>query len=121
MRSAVLHKKFWLGLAFLTLAGLLGSMTLTTPQSIGPKGVLVWFLGFYAAVTACLIVAGAYVFRRGRDLEWIDLVRAAGWSVAAVALLALRSLGQLQIRDIALIVGLILVLSVYSRALRRRS
>lgn len=100
----------------------------TSPQSIGPAGILLVFLLLYVFFASCLFIvlwAGESGLRRvlGEDRvrklpKWQLEVRRSYYiaSVIAfvpVALLAMQSLGQLQLRDVFLVVILAGLVSFY--------
>lgn len=103
-------------------------VTQTSPDSIGPAGILLVFVLlyiFFASVLFIVLHAGEAMLRMvmgeervARMPRWSFEVKKAYYlaSVLAfvpVALLAMQSLGQLQVRDIALVGVLALLVSFY--------
>lgn len=103
-------------------------MVQTSPQSVGPAGILLVFLLLYVFFASCLFIvlhAGESIVRRlaGEDRvrrlpRWGLEVKRAYYlaSVVAfvpVALLAMQSLGQLQVTDVLLVAALAGLLSFY--------
>lgn len=100
------------------LAGLLvGSMFVVTPDKLGPFGITLWFLAALASLWS--IVAGVVYF----FLWWLNRPQARKTSLQAgglvsgyvIALLALNSLRQLDLKDIVLVSLLVLLAGFYLR------
>lgn len=100
----------------------------TSPQSIGPAGILLVFLLLYVFFASCLFIilwAGESLLRRLLGAERIkklskwQLELSKAYYVASVlafvpvALLAMQSLGQLQLRDVVLVLVLAGLVSFY--------
>lgn len=99
------------------------AMIFTSPVSIGPIGVTVWFLLLLCAIASLL--AGAlfwYKLRSPRIQNTEDKLLQhswrQGWLIggALVALLALSSLRQLTGRDAGIILGIMLLLEIFLRS-----
>lgn len=115
----MLHRRLWLYTGFLAAALAIVMMITTTPQSVGPAGVLAWFGLAYIAVVALPTSLQAH-FKKSLYVSWRT---AAQWSLlgfGVIGVVGLRSLGQLQARDILLLVVLVGLLSLYLRRTRRR-
>lgn len=105
----------------LASGGLALSVLLTTPASIGPIGVTIWFVAFLTAVSGALTLAlygtKTYLHLHGTAQHRLrysgrQALLLGGW---ATAMIALSTLQQLNLRD-ALLLGLILlVVELYAR------
>lgn len=115
MLQIITHRRFWLGVSGVSLVYLLVLVFTTTPQRVGPSGVVSWFVAAYVFTVAALVAANGYIFGRKTLVSWRAISRQALWGVGIVSLLALRSLGQLQLRDTLLIVLLLATLGLYLR------
>lgn len=101
------------------LAGLSISMLLVKPQELGPFGITVWFSVLLVAITGFITL---WLWRRYDDTRegfLLALRRGFVISVWVVALLALNSLRQLDIRDIILIIILGLLVDFYWRRIEK--
>lgn len=96
-----------------TVAGIIFTLLtlLTSPESIGPFGVLVWLLLLY--IVAINVVGLIWVFVKKRPLTLSGLFRILGLSLLGFFLLGLHSLNQLHIRDVMVIGALSMLLSFY--------
>lgn len=116
LKNVLTHRRFWLVLDAVAAGYLLMLMLTTTPQSIGPGGVVSWFAAAYFWMVASLISLHSYVLnRREIQIGWQTISRQALWAVGGIGVVALRSLGQLQLRDTLLIGLLIAILALYIR------
>lgn len=97
------------------------SLVVTNPTKLGPLGVTFWFVLVLAALTATLATLLYYIKIRFRPdgvaRRQLGTSVRQGFLVAfgAVAMLALRSLRQLSLRDIVLIVLIISLVEFYRR------
>lgn len=97
----------------------------TTPLSIGPLGVTLWFLALMVALSCWFALLALWIARRSSDHselgpKAISDSRRRGLFVGGfiTILLALSSLRQLSLRD-ALLLGLILLLIEFYLVARR--
>lgn len=116
IKQLLTHRRFWLATGLAAASYLLALMLTTTPQAVGPGGVVSWFAAAYFLMMASLISLRSYVFNRGEiQVGWQTISRQALWAVGGIGVVALRSLGQLQLRDTLLIGLLIAILALYIR------
>lgn len=110
------------------IVALLLSMLLTNPSSLGPTGVTLWFLGFWGVLSANMaFLKYELVMRFGKETARLTKHRTMmvairhGALVGAglTVLLALSSLQQLDVRDIALVVVLLALVEFYARSRQR--
>lgn len=111
-----------------TIVALFALFQMTDPISIGPGGILIVFILIYLFFVSCLFIIlhfGAGLV--GRILLSRKTVEQREWSVgirksyyiasivafAPVCLLAMHTIGQLQIRDVALVMVLTFVAIFY--------
>ena len=107
---------------------LLFSMLLTNPTNLGPTGVTLWFLGFWAVLGANLaFLKYELVMRFGKEMTKLNKHRTMmtairhGALVGAglTVLLALSSLQQLDARDVGLVAALLVLIEFYARSRQR--
>jgi hypothetical protein len=104
----------------LTIVAMVG-LLLTSPETLGPRGVTLWFI-LLAGALGCLLTLAFYAgkryfrFHTTPQLRWRYSLR-QGFLVSSltVVLLALSSLGQLTLRDGLLLVSLVLLFELYVR------
>lgn len=114
-----LHRRLWLYTGLLTAALAIVMMISTTPQSVGPAGVLAWFGLAYI----CIVTLPTSLQAHLKKSQYVSWRIAAQWCLVGfgvVGVLGLRSLGQLQARDILLLVVLVILLSLYLKRVRRQ-
>jgi hypothetical protein len=91
-------------------------MTNTTPDRVGPQGVVVFFVLLYVVSTfvvhGFVILLGKLGYLPNLVAAW-RLSRSAVVGFVPIFILALNSLGQLSARDILLIVGLACIGLIY--------
>ena len=106
------------------VAALLLSMVLTNPSNLGPAGVTLWFLAFGVVLAANIALANyELIMRFGKETTKLTkhktimgcLRHGALLGGGLAVLLALSSLGQLDARDIGLVVVLIGLVEFYLR------
>ena len=115
----------WLGIlivwAVVSAAGLVLSVTLTNPATIGPVGVTIFFLVLlcFLASAACILLYTAKTFLRIHAAapnrlrySWRQGLLIGGWVTGLLALSTLRQLGAL---DAILLALLLLIVEVYVR------
>ena len=114
MRTRFFTRRFfWLSVSLVTVLAVLFMMLATTPQEAGPGGVIVWFGLAYIIVVTLPTVLHAYLLSKTEHISWHI---AAQWCLLGFGLLGvlgLRSLGQLQARDLLLVVILLTLLALY--------
>lgn len=107
--------------ALTAIVGLLLSVLLTNPLSIGPIGVTLWFVVLYLGLSAVFALAlyGAKTFLRIHSASaarlrysWRQGLLVSGW---VAGLLALNTLRQLSGLDAILLAILLLIVEVYVR------
>lgn len=104
-------------------AAVLLAVIFTSPEMIGPVGVTIWFLILLASL-ACLAAGALFWYKKrspriqNTDEKLLEHSWRQGWLLggAAVAILALSSLGQLTARDAGIILGLTLLLEIFLRS-----
>ena len=124
----MLRSRYLVVVPLLSVLAIFLLMVQTSPQTIGPAGILLVFLllyVFFASSLFLILWAGESVLRRlfgdertARLPKWQLEVKRAYYvaSVIAfvpVALLAMQSLGQLQLRDVVLVTILAALVSFY--------
>ena len=106
---------------------LLISMVLTNPTNLGPGGVTLWFLGFWLVLATNLAFLKYELVMRygsetakstGRKTKLAALRHGVLIGAGLTVLLALSSLQQLDIRDIALVTVLLILIEFYARTRR---
>jgi hypothetical protein len=104
------------GLPFVWGAGLFVFLNITSPLQSGPLSVLVAFVLVYFFVTSLLYAVARLAIRIGNFLGWkrdippktiYYLVSVIG--LGPVFILALNTLGQLEIKDVILVILLLVV------------
>lgn len=109
------------------VAALLLSTVFTSPASLGPTGVTLWFLGFWVVISSCLaFVKYELVMRFGKEVTKLNHHKMVTTSLRhgalagglATILLALSSLQQLDIRDVGLVVVFVVLVEFYVRTRR---
>lgn len=100
---------------------LLASLFLTNPTMIGPLGVTLWFLVLLSALATALTV-GVYSLKRFIDHGPTPSIRLrVSWRQGGLIgayltlLLAMRSLGQLALRDAVLLAAIIVCTELFIR------
>ena len=107
--------------SLLWVAGFIVSIIYTNPNSIGPLGVTIWFIGLFSGL-ASLVTLGLYAIKSYLRLHATGAARLrysgrqgmllAGWIVGMMSLSSLRQLGLLD----AILLGILLVIvEVYVR------
>lgn len=109
------------------VVALLISMIVTSPASLGPTGVTVWFLGFWLVISSCIAFAKyELVMRFGKEITKLNHHKMVTTSMRHGALLgglctillALSSLQQLDIRDVGLVLVFGVLVEFYVRTRR---
>ncbi|MEX0749153.1 MAG: hypothetical protein WD467_01280 [Candidatus Saccharimonadales bacterium] len=104
----------------LLFGGLLMSLFLTNPDSLGPFGLTAWFSALLVAFTGLLMLGLLrWRYERSRAGFLLALRRSFLASLWVVALLALSSLRQLSIRDIILLTVLGVLIDFYMQRVQR--
>lgn len=115
----------WLSLliieSLLGAVGLVSSLVFTSPLSIGPAGVTVWFVVLFVTI-ASLGALGLYTAKTFLHLHttgmgrlrfsWRQGLLISGWLTGILALSTLRQLGPL---DVILLALLLVIVEVYVR------
>lgn len=99
------------------------SLFLTTPKSIGPLGVTLWFIILLASL-ASLLACGLFRIKQrsprvqNTEEKLLQNSWRQGWIIAgaAVAILALSSLKQLTLRDAGLIIVIMVAVEIFLRS-----
>lgn len=106
-------------------AMVIGSIFLTTPKTLGPGGVTLWFVGLF--IWLCSLFSIAIYLWRGRkatNRENISKLFKSSvrdgviLSLGATTLLGLKSLGSLNLRDVVLFVLTLFIVELYFRTRR---
>lgn len=120
--SARGHLSLMLFFGSMAAAVALLAVMFTSPESIGPIGVTVWFLVLLVSLAS--LVAGGLLYLKKRstriqntDEKLTENSWRQGWLIGGslIAMLALSSLGQLSLRDVGIIAGLSVLLEVFLR------
>jgi hypothetical protein len=107
--------------SLVSVAGLILSLLLTNPVSIGPAGVTVWFVVLFSSLAAILALAiytaktflHLHVTSAGRlRYSWRQGLLVSGW---LTGVLSLSSLRQLSLLDAILLALLLVIVEVYVR------
>lgn len=104
MDTLVISKKALIVSVAISIVAILGLTISTNPSSIGPFGILMWFVLAYCVVVNILLLIYAMVLRRKIQIE--ILLKMMSIALFIVAIMGLRSLGQLHVRDMLLLGGL---------------
>ena len=119
-------------LAIITLAALvvtIGMLFVTSPTSVGPGGVTLWFIGLLLSLTSVfmlIIRVRTKKYTAGvNDANQTGLIvqfrASAVLAGALVSLLALSSLRTLSMRDVLLIAGVTAVIELFFYTSDRKS
>jgi hypothetical protein len=110
-----------IGWSVLAAAGLVMSLTLTSPLALGPVGVTGWFIWLFMGLSG-MAALGLYALKSYLRLHATNVSRLRyAWrqglliSAWVVGLLALSSLRQLGLLDAILLGILLLIIEVYMR------
>lgn len=104
------------------------SMLVTNPTNLGPTGVTLWFLGFWAVLGANLaFLKYELVMRFGKETTkltkhrtmMVAIRHGALIGAGLTVLLALSSLQQLDARDVGLVAVLLVLVEFYARSRKR--
>lgn len=117
--NILLSRRIFLIVALVLVSFELSVVLSSSPQNIGPAGVLAWFGGLYCSLVLSGTVVQAY-FSQSKKISLRTLVYWAIVGQAIVTMVALRSLGQLQWRDGLLILALTGLIIWYLRKYRSR-
>ena len=103
-----------------------GLMFITTPESIGPVGVTLWFLlVFVALATLIMVVALGMPRKKVSDIakpKLINAIRAALVPAGALTvLLGMSSLGSLGLVDVLLVLSVAGIIELYLYTSGRRT
>ncbi|MCC7289443.1 hypothetical protein IT414_03575 [bacterium] len=106
------------GYVFLILFG-------TTPKELGPGGVTIWFIGLFVFLASLAALIGYGLrFRKPANQDKLSKLLSGSLrtgviiSLGVTVLLALKSLGSLNMRDIVLFVLTLVVVELYFRTRR---
>ncbi len=113
MKLPSLSQKQFAVVLMISAACLLGMTFLTRPSRVGPFGVLVWFALLYATFVCLLASIRSRLSRK--PVNRYMLFHMMVVALLIMAILALRSLGQLHARDLILLGGLVGVSVFYFR------
>lgn len=86
---------------------------ITSPQKAGPRGVMLWFGLFFIGVFCTALLIQKYFYRTIKKTTSLVYADSVIISLLVTSLLALSSLGQLQLRDFVLVVSGTLLLRWY--------
>ncbi len=101
----IMVEKFLYIASLLATVFLISMMNLTTPQSVGPFGVLVFFTTFYVACLGIIVGILKFIYwtmnrgRQGKKIYYYAMVLA----FAPVILVAIGSFGGIGILEVALV------------------
>lgn len=112
--------RFTLGLMVSSLVGVILIMLNTSPLGLGPAGMLLAFAAFYLWFFS-LFLGGVHVtktLRRHEDnapsfMTGRLIMLSAAWAFAPLILLALQSIGQLEVVSLGLVILFEVLISVY--------
>lgn len=122
------YYKLTYALAFLSSMGLLLIFLSTTPLTAGPAGMLVvFFLAYVLSVSVLFVALHTGIALVGRLVSRHRIVNAQRWRIGVrksyyiasvlgfgpILLLAMQSVGQLQIRDIVLTITFLVIAIFY--------
>lgn len=105
-RTRIIHGAY----AGLLLAVLI-PVLITTPQKIGPVGVVGWFIALYLLISLVLFKVLKAIFKQ-KSLS-TNLKSAFAIAFIPVVLLGLYSIGQLQPQDVILLIILFALVTMY--------
>lgn len=119
----LLSAYFALGLILTSLLGVIFIVTTTSPIELGPAGMLTAFGGFYlwflalllgvAHIIRAMTSRGASEEERQRTITSRAVMLAAAWAFAPLIMLALQSIGQLDIVSVGLVLVFEVLATVY--------